>query len=207
MLFQMLKGITSSHLLSSSFTLSSSLWVSSNISLTSCSLVLNSSFSSLHNTLMHFGGLCCFGCLPPKCGCAGRGGEELPKICVMTISLCCADMLVFNSFSFFEALRLLAPVLADVFLALLAFPRRIRNKIRLSCNFLTGQCVSSDDKDKKCSNTVMHELAGVIILITVGIHLYDQTTKRFSKLVFLINSKFMSNQAFFSLQLCKKQNQ
>ena len=73
------------------------------------------------------------------------------------------------------------------FLGSFSFPKKNKKqKNRLSCNFLTGQCVSSDDKDKKCSNTVMYELARVIILITVGIHLYDQTTKRFSKLVFLI---------------------
>lgn len=41
-------------------------------------------------------------------------------------------------------------------------------------------------KIKKSSNTVTHELAGVMIPITVATHLDEQPTKRFSKLAFLI---------------------
>ena len=83
------------HSLSSSCAFSNSLWVSSSSFWMSINCSSNDSFSSLHTTLIHFGGLCCLGCLPPKWGCSetvfevgGSVVEQSPKICVITSSSC-----------------------------------------------------------------------------------------------------------------------
>lgn len=62
-------------------------------------------FSSLHTTLVHFGGWCCLGCFPPKCGWARVlvewalfvGGFG-PKISDMTNSSCWERMVESLSF-------------------------------------------------------------------------------------------------------------
>lgn len=122
------------HSPSSSFVSANSIRVLSNSWRKSSNCSFNSSFSSLHTTLMHLRGLCCLGCFPPKCGCAGTvlrsgtafsvrfsGSGQLPKICVITSSSCCEE--IFNSLSFcaVKALCFFAfsfpPELWDVFLA------------------------------------------------------------------------------------------
>ena len=71
---------------------------------TSCLASLNWSsnifFSSLHTTLMHFGGWCCLGCCPSKCGWARALVEWAlfvrcfgPKISDMTSSSCSSPFL------------------------------------------------------------------------------------------------------------------
>ena len=113
------------HSLSSSCTLSSVAWVSCKLLVTSSNLFVKASFSSLHSTLMHFGGLCCFGCLPPKCGWAGTGSDEveLPRIWVIINSSCWAEIAI--SLSFFDTFSLPSGLLHD-FLAFLALSRRVK---------------------------------------------------------------------------------
>ena len=124
--------------LNSFFVLSNSLFISA-----SCLFI--SSFSSLHTILIHFGGLCCLGCFPPKCGCStgtfggtcssssavseactccGSSAGLLPKICVITSSSCWEE--IFNSLSFsaedFCFFPSFSSGLLDTFLHLAFFP-------------------------------------------------------------------------------------
>lgn len=132
------------HLLSSSSVSANSLWVSANFS-------ISSSFSSLQMTLMHFGGgRCCFGCLAPKCGCAGGTVfgviwtgpgivADAPRISVITNSSCWAIM--FTSFCLIsvDALGLFSfsfP-LVDDFLLFFAVWRQIKQKLHQLCHCYT----------------------------------------------------------------------
>ena len=116
------------HLLSSSCTLSSVAWVSFKVMVTSSNLSVKASFSSLHSTLMHFGGLCCFGCLPPKCGWAsgttGSDEVELPRIWVIISSSCWVETAL--SLSFFDKSAVPLTLLQYDFLAFLALSRRVK---------------------------------------------------------------------------------
>lgn len=113
------------HSLSSPCTLSSIAWVSFKLLVTSFNLSVKASFSSLLSKLMHFGGLCWSGCLPPKCGWAGTGSDEmeLPRIWVIINSSCWAEIAI--SLSFFDTFSLPAGLLHD-FLAFLPLSRRVK---------------------------------------------------------------------------------
>lgn len=54
-----------------------SFFAPSNSSLVLASSSDSRSFSSLHSRLIHPGGLCCFGCLPPNLGCSLADTESL----------------------------------------------------------------------------------------------------------------------------------
>lgn len=158
------------HSLSSSCTLSSIAWVSCKLLVTSSNLFVKASFSSLHSTLMHFGGLCCFGCLPPKCGWAGTGSDEveLPRIWVIINSSCWAEIAI--SLSFFDTFSLPSGLLHD-FLAFLALSRRVKT-LRFTCIAYAANFTDINKEDE----------AVMLNFCTVPIYIYN---------LFIIYFKFL----------------